>query len=402
MLKELVSEHAVATLLPTSFALSFLSLSLTPSFLSLISLLTSLLIFTRDVNLQSHKIPKTFLLWITLTASISVSHLAPSIHALSTPSTSIASLLLLSGISSMIALVPIYMRHWIRVSVPDMQVLVFPTLWATVWLIVTWASPLGRLVTWSPLSGIESYRWIRILFGFTGLDWIAAAWASVAAESLENILYAPVVEVSLFHDAVTEPPKPTPKVSRHLTLLTGLLLVLTVPSFFLNSLPFPPSFSAEMTPLPVGCVLPADSEKSQLERFLTETRSYASRAKILLWPESAVVFETEADKNQALEEVQNVTSGLKIWVGVSFEERVLSTGSTREGQRRNGMALVGPNGVEMTYYKRRLVPSTYATRFLNPATFPKESITPCSRRVIFPDCLERAPGHSHHRPAPSR
>lgn len=349
-----VASHPTWTLLTTTFALSFLSLSATPSFISLVFLLTTLLLYTRSTLNHRHPVLKAVYLWVTLTVSISLSHLGPALHALSTTSTSIWSLIALSSLSSAIALVPLYFCHHFGSARSIQSGVVFPSLWATTWLFVSWISPIGRLITWTPLSGISSYRWIAPFLGFAGLDWITAAWASVAAEILWNTIFSSQEEVILLvdHDAIETRKPPQFK----LPYVTGLLFAFTIPSFFVSTLPLTP-ISSNTTPLAVACILPEASEASQLERFVQETRRNTNLAKILLWPESAVTFETSTDKQQALDEIQEIASVSKVWIGVSFEERVSGTGRTREGQHRNGMALVGPDGVEMTYYKRRLVPS---------------------------------------------
>ena len=352
----LVATHPVRTLLPASFVLSFFSLSLTPSFISLILLLTSLLLYTRDPSFYKNAFSRKMLyLWLTLTVSMSVSNSQSSIHALSTPSTSIASLLLLSGVSSLIALVPIISRHSIQVSDSWLDVFVFPTLWSITWLGVSWISPIGRLVTWSPLLGVESYQWIRGFLGFAGIDWITAAWASVAAEALENVIDFNETRLPLVDMDHHEVPKPTRKVPNRIAPLTGLLLALIAPSFVGNSLPLPP-FSSNTTPLGVACILPGGSENSQLDRFIKETNKYSSGAKILLWPEGAVTFETESQKEDALEKAKKIADNRDVWIGVSFQERVKGGSSERDGVYRNGMALVSRQGTK-TYYKRRLVPS---------------------------------------------
>lgn len=236
------------------------------------------------------------------------------------------------------------------------HVFMFPTLWSITWLGISHISPIGRLVTWTPLLGVEPYQWILRFSGLSGLDWITAAWASVAAEELEHIIdfsakHLPLVEID--HHEVSRPAK---RVPNHVGPLTVLLIALIGPSFIVNPLPLPP-FSPSTTRLEVACILPQRSESSQLDRFFKETVRYGSSAKILLWPEAAVTFETQAEKEDALSRAQKITAQYHVWIALSFQERVSGSGSERDGLYRNGMALVGKNGLEMSYYKRRLVPS---------------------------------------------
>ncbi|KIJ54645.1 hypothetical protein M422DRAFT_153109 [Sphaerobolus stellatus SS14] len=247
-------------------------------------------------------------------------------------------------------------RHLLNFGERPARTFAFPILWTAVWLLVSRVSPVGRLITWTPLVGIDSYRWLRSVLGFSGIDWIVAMWANVAAETLEGFLSDYNTEEILIED-LTEPPKEqrnTPRLSPSI----AMLLILSLPSFFIRPSNLPlPVLSSDTTPLSVACILPPPSTSgSQLERFMDETKHYTSMAKILLWPEGAVTFESEKEKNEAFDLVLNITSTSKTWVGVSFEERLPPNGDRRDGLRRNGLALIGRDGVQLTYYKRKLVP----------------------------------------------
>jgi len=231
---------------------------------------------------------------------------------------------------------------------------VFPVLWTMTWLVVSRLSPLGRLVTWTPLSGVASYQWLRSYLGFSGIDFVTAMWASVAAEGLSNVIAEHEEEPPLINlEDDRDIPSPVKRTSGHLVPSIGLLLALALPSFYMNPLPLPP-ISDHTTAFQVACILPPSSEASQLTRFLKETTRYANQAKILLWPESAVIFETSSDKTDAFEAVQKIATEKKAWIGVSFEDR----GRSIDGRSLNGFRLVGPdrNHKEIVYYKRNLVP----------------------------------------------
>lgn len=242
-----------------------------------------------------------------------------------------------------------------------MQVFIFPTLWTITWLVVSWISPLGRLATWHPLSSVESYQWTQRFFGFSGIDWIVAAWASILSGIFVYAIGDGETQTVLINVHPDIAQKSTRKVPKGLVPLAGFLLALNAPSFFMNSLPLPP-FSPSTTPLKVACILPQHSELSQLDRFIHESLVYSSLVKIMLWPEGAVVFDTEDEMKTALEKVYDITSTRKAWIGVSFQARVSGASSERDGLHRNGLAIVGPNGLEATYYKRNLVPSTFNRR----------------------------------------
>lgn len=53
-----------------------------------------------------------------------------------------------------------------------------------------------------------------------------------------------------------------------------------------------------------------------------------------------------------------LAGGLGTWIGVSFDDFAPPTPGSkqREGMRRNGMVLVGPEGPVFEYFKQNLVP----------------------------------------------
>jgi len=348
----LIIRRPSLTLLPLAFTFSFLGISLTPSFIPSALLITTLLVYTRKHALRRYSGFKISVAWITLTVSIALSHLQPSIHSLSSTFTSIMSLALLSAISSTIGLIPIVCRGYVNTESRSVRLFSFPLMWTTLWLVVSRVSPLGRLITWTPLSGIASYEWILPYFGFSGIDFLTALWASVANEGIEDIISSYDSEEDLID--LTDYPK-SHRDSSHLLPAVAFLLLLAVPSFFISPLPLP-SISSDTTLLKVACILPQASTGSQFDRFMAETEKHLADAKILLWPEGAVTFETEVDKERSLKIVRERAALQKAWIGVSYEERLPANEARRDGQRRNGLALVGPQGIEFTYYKRKLVP----------------------------------------------
>lgn len=363
---QITRRHTTATLLSATFALSITGLGLSPgagpSFIPLIALLTTILVCTKPHNFQRYTAQ-----WFTLTLSITLSHSGASINALSTPSISVIVLSMLSSISALVALTPIYLTHVWSQKLPNYRFLIFPTLWTLTWSFVSRLQPIGRLLTWTPLAGISSYEWILPILGLPGLDFICALWASTISEYVYGLLddkssENEVLLPDLMPSASDSPTKANPY--RRLLPSLTFLLALTLPSFYTNSLPLPPhSDSGRYTPLGVACILPSPtSSSSQLKHFIDETKKYVARSKIMLWPEGAVTFESEAEKKSAISEIREEVfhNGQQpVWVGVSFLERVGvdEKKGVRDGQYRNGMMLVGQEGVEFTYYKRHLVPS---------------------------------------------
>jgi hypothetical protein len=354
-----------------SSVLAFLALSPTPSFVPLTALVATLLVYTRIVVPRRHA-PRTIFGAISgISLASTISHLIPSIHALSSTTTSIISLWVISSLASAVAFVIVILSNYLslRLNNPWAKIALFPAFWATAWQAISHISPVGHLVTWSPVTGIASYEWTRPLFGAWGMNWIVGAWAIVIAElvggwfigTTKDKFDPPGPLVSLVTNGEPEPGQPTTYPGpRHTLLLSTALLVLTTPSFFsptISTLPW----SGSSTPLPIGCILPHPSSpgdgSTPLDRFIMESRQH-NGARILLWPEGALKFETISQREEAIQRVQDEVKGPL--VGVTFTEPVPPSdewGHSRDGKWRNGLVLVGPDGPVAEFYKRNLVPS---------------------------------------------
>lgn len=349
---------------------AFFALSPTPSLIPLTILVATVLVHTRIAYPRPHAARVIFGAIAVISLASTLSHLTTSIHALSSTALSIISLWLISSISSVVAFVAIIIsdRISLRVSNPSTKLTLFPTFWATVWQTISHTSPVGQLVTWSPVTGIASYEWMRPFFGTWGINWLVGAWAIVIAEMVgawyigpedESEPQGPLIP-SLVSNDDSQPERPTSSPGPHRTLLlTSVLLLLTTPSFFSSAIPLLP-WSTSSTPLPVGCILPHPSssgdESTPLDRFIAESRHH-NGARILLWPEGALRFETVAQREEAINRVRDEIKGPL--VGVTFTEPVPASAGwehSREGKWRNGLVLVGPGGPVAEYYKRNLVP----------------------------------------------
>jgi len=352
-----------------SSVLAFLALSPTPSFVPLTALVATLLVYTRIVVPRRHAPRTIFGAICGVSLASTISHAFPSIHALSSTTASIISLWIISSLASVVAFGIVTLSNYLslRLNNPWAKITLFPALWATAWQAISHTSPVGHLVTWSPVTGIASYEWMRPFFGAWGMNWIVGAWAIVIAELVggwfigpEDEFDAPGPLVSLVTNGEPEPGQPTTFPSPRQTLLLGTaLLVLTTPSFFLPTIPTLP-WSSSSTPLPIGCILPHPSSpgdgSTPLDRFIVESRHH-NGARILLWPEGALRFETVSQREEAIQRVQNEIKGPL--VGVTFTEPVPPSAEwshSRDGKWRNGLVLVGPDGPVAEFYKRNLVP----------------------------------------------
>jgi apolipoprotein N-acyltransferase len=110
------------------------------------------------------------------------------------------------------------------------------------------------------------------------------------------------------------------------------------------------------------CLPPFGKGRPSLGDFIAETKKLTSQAKVVLWPESAVEFGSQGEREAAFEELRKDIQ--KSVIGVAFEEFVPQDSSNPSGSRmrRNGLALVHEGqkkGEEVIqYYKRNLVPCT--------------------------------------------
>jgi hypothetical protein len=353
--------------------LAFLALSPTPSFVPLTVLVATVLVQTRVVVPRPHAPRVIFGTVAGVSLASTLSHLIPSIHALSSTASSLFSLWLISSLSSAVAFLAVIIsdRLSLRLNNPATKLTLFPTFWATIWQFISHTSPVGHLVTWSPVTGIASYEWMRPYFGAWGINWLVGAWAIVIAEVVGAWFIGPGDESeppgplipSLVSNGEPQPqprrPTSSPGPLRTL-LLTTALFALTIPSFLLTTPTLP--WSSSSTPLPVGCILPhpplPGDSSTALDRFIAESKHH-NGARILLWPEGALRFETISQRQDAIDRVRNEIKGPL--VGVTFIEPVPPGAEwehSRDGKWRNGLVLVGPDGPVAEYYKRNLVPST--------------------------------------------
>jgi len=138
---------------------------------------------------------------------------------------------------------------------------------------------------------------------------------------------------------------------------------MTLPSLSVD-LPIRTDTIFDVTPLGVACVLPPirKGRHPALSDFIVETRKLTSQAKVVLWPESAVVFNSREEREDGFQELRENNGIQQSLIGVAFEEFVPEDPSNPSGSRmkHNGLALVHSHqkkGEEVVqYYKRNLVP----------------------------------------------
>lgn len=97
-----------------------------------------------------------------------------------------------------------------------------------------------------------------------------------------------------------------------------------------------------------------------LRDYIDETRKMTN-AKLVLWPEGALKFDTEAERNTTFQTiVDDVLKPHKgLHVGLGFEEH-----TAEPRGNRNGFALLVEDRIVLQYYKRRLVPSMLVSQLV--------------------------------------
>lgn len=374
----------VYTSAATVFA--FAALSPTPSFVSLIGLLTTMRLSAWTFLPRPNRYIVGLMQALFVAVASAAVHLAPSLDALSTPNESLMVLGIMTFLTSCLSYAVVFLGcYGVRfTAVPWSQLTLFPALWASYWGFMSSVSPVGQLVTWSPVIGLGPYTWLRPILGQWGIDWVAAAWAVVFSETIGNwIVGSPEEQEGLlvdqqpllidhnttanYHSIEAEGgtsknnARPLSTKTKSLIALTGMLALLAFPSYSYPYLPLPIS-SPEVSPFSVACImpkLPNTRYSLTLNDYVKETQRHESFAStvILLWPESAVSFSSPAEKDAAFEHIQKAIHNKK-YVGVSFED-IVPAGANGKVTKRNGFALLGKTGPPLIeYYKRNLVPST--------------------------------------------
>ncbi|KAF9654384.1 hypothetical protein BDM02DRAFT_3106748 [Thelephora ganbajun] len=113
------------------------------------------------------------------------------------------------------------------------------------------------------------------------------------------------------------------------------LLALATPSLWMHTIPNP-TYTTTTTPFSLGCALPQTHlpqrtpHSPTLDDYITETKKMTN-AKLVLWPERVLQFNTDAERNTTFEKIyNNVLEGHKgLHVGVGFEETVPDSWSKR-------------------------------------------------------------------------
>ncbi len=379
MATTILQEHPLAITSSIVCVLSAIALGPTPSFIPLACLVAVLRVGTRLILPRPHAKRRLAILTAFITLGTSISYGAEGLTALSSMAGSLAALVGLSAGFSSVTILPFVVASTFDVH---QNPFVFPAIWASVWCLVSSLSPVGRLGAWSPLLSVGGYSWTLPYLGAVGLDWILAAWAEIVGTIFTVFLWGgESSEFQPLEDQTQNSPSSNngdqsngfqqPNQSRHsrrntsftFPILFAIVCAGSIPSFSTDVLPLPIS-SDDTIPLGLACALPTiTSETQPIFSYLKESLRLAPLAKIVLWPEGAVAFDSLQDRKDKLEEVRKVALHNGIFIGVSFTEPVPEPMESHDARRkmRNGMVLVNATGSVYEYYKRNLVPGTSIT-----------------------------------------
>ena len=359
-----------------------------------------------------------------ISLAITLVHAKSSLHALSsTPSISFIILIFLSATTTAIAGSALAVGYFVeRARLTAATVTVFPAVWATAWALVEYLSPIGQLATWSPVVQLGGYAWLQSIGGQVAINWVVAAWSVVIAdaagawmvgssEGSEKDTSAP--DNRLIDDDTRSDPSSaviangtrttaetnsttTTTVDRTRLILMLVLLALAVPSYFISDLPSHVA-APDVTPFGVACALPYPMRNGKylgppkLYDYISESRKLQGQANVVLWPESAVHFGSHNEREEAFAKIRE-TINRGVYYGVGFDEDVdvdSQDGVWKVGMKRNGLVLVGFEGVVYEYYKRHLVPSK---RGLRPC-FPKPDSLSFISRILVAESFSMAPSN---------
>ena len=357
------AQYRHAVFIPLSLLSSTLALRPDSTLIPVILNLTVLQTYTPFVFRpdEPHRLLKVGALAFTISLGTTICRLHASLEALSSKTQSIFVLFILSFSLSSLALGALWASNKLstRLSSSSSQLLLFPALWATVWWAVSSLSPVGYLSTWNVGDNTDAYNWIFQYLGPAGKTWLIASWATVLSQTI-TAWYMGMGHEDDLDDGVKQSNLNN---SRNRKILGIFLCLLTIPSFFFNPLPLPIFEIDEATPVTVACVIPPyqryKTHRPSLEEYIAESDKLRSLgAKILLWPEGAVVFNTLKEKEDAFNAIRKRITGP--YVGVSFEETIGDPNDPtgRTAISRTGIAIISHrfNESHMVYYKRNLVP----------------------------------------------
>ncbi|KAJ7897109.1 hypothetical protein B0H14DRAFT_391344 [Mycena olivaceomarginata] len=186
-LRNVIQRHPNTFYISASAASALFGLTMTPTLVPLVLTLTMLLLYA-PVLFHRHPFIQTLLLWISISLSSSLGRLVPALNALSTAGPSVAVLLGMSAVASGVAILAIFADVYISSRTGTAQAVPLPRLFGHRFGPGISHLPfnLGRLTSWTPMSGTQAYQWMAPWTGPAGIDWVTAGWAVVVSQPVQN------------------------------------------------------------------------------------------------------------------------------------------------------------------------------------------------------------------------
>ncbi|KAJ7170118.1 hypothetical protein C8R46DRAFT_1091191 [Mycena filopes] len=365
--RALIQHHPNAFHVSVAATSALFGLTMSPTLIPTCLTMATLLLYAPILFRRPHWVAYTLLLWVSVSLGSSVGRLVPALNALSTAGPSIAVLLGMSSLTSGVAIFAVFADVYICSHTGATQAVLFPAIWVSLWTTTSHLLPLGRLTSWTPVSGTQSYSWLAAWTGPAGIDWITAAWAVVISQTMGSWYMGPSEDNSLAQGKRRGFSR-----SGGTLILAVILTALTIPTFILSELPHPLNPPETATTLSVGCALPPsynhDGATPSLDDYIDESKTVPAR--LVLWPESAVSFNSAEERDNAFLSIRKSIPARFTYWAVSFEEKEKISGdSGRASMSRNGLAILSQDALHMVYYKRFLVPIAESFS-LSPGTSP--------------------------------
>lgn len=355
--------------------LATVTLSPSPNFAGLLGLLVLIQLYPRVFPL--HRLTDS---WVASTIGALISCFGPASNALQSSTLSIVVHIGISALVPGVSVLAVWFDsryigknrrfNWFRLAA-------FPAIWASLWGMVSLLSPFGRLFVWSPVVGIGHYTWLSSFLGPWGIDFVVAGWSVVLTEVIAVPLFQRVdpegpgdsVHLAPFTDNPEETRSGDHPISHPKFPFALLLLALALPSLQMDLIPNP-TYTTTTTPFTLGCVLPqthlphTKPHSPTLHEYINETKKMTN-AKLVLWPEGSVRFDSEVERNTTFETIaREVLKGhMGLHIGLGFEDYAPESHNNR-ATKRNGFALLVEDKVVLQYYKRHLVPSMLVSRLM--------------------------------------
>ncbi|KAG9303301.1 hypothetical protein G9A89_013627 [Geosiphon pyriformis] len=298
-------------------------------------------------------------LFFFLALSIGLSFCDFSSSPLDSPFDNIGVLISIGALVAFLTILPTYIEKVYLRRYGQSSFFLFAGLWVSTWLLWRRFSPFGSWGDWAYTLQGDGNPLIQLasVFGLSGIDFVLAWWAHIGAtllaDSLNNVNVDDGSNQLNERTSLLSPESQAPAIrqtSRKIVLSAiALLFIYSWGAKRLNQIE---SNIEPLKTLKVACLLAAPSIKdSPLEEMIHSTKDLATRAKIILWSESAVNLDSTTALDNLLNETMVIAKKHIVYVGITYT--VPSGGH----KRRNFLTLIDKDGsILFNYTKTHPVP----------------------------------------------